>query len=120
MESISIYETFRICPGQKKRTRIYTFLIKDTLSMGLLLIELDYGSLISRIACRCRTRRLSTAVCVVYNYRKISESSVNCARRHTRLSFIKSRGYRVVPQQCQVRRLLSYSIVVASGTGRII
>lgn len=77
--------------------------------MGLLLIELDYGSLISRIACRCRTRRLSTAVCVVYNYRKISESSVNCAGRHTRLSFIKSR---VVPHQCEVRRLLSYSRVV--------
>lgn len=58
--------------------------------MGLLLIELDYGSFISRIACRCRTRRLSTAVCVVYDYRQISESFVNCAGKHTRLSFIKS------------------------------
>jgi hypothetical protein len=85
---------------KNKRTRICTFLIKGTLSIGLLLIELDYGSLISRIACRCRTGRLSTAACVVYNYRQISESSVNCTRKHTRLSCIKSR---VVSQQCQVR-----------------
>jgi hypothetical protein len=55
-----IYDKFQKCPRKRRGT---ANLIQEVFRQTYVLIYHDFNALISHVACRCRTYRLSTAVC---------------------------------------------------------